>query len=99
MTKKNEPNYRAITLCRSCGSDNLIEVLSLGNQRIVDFRNEPASIPLELIQCKRCSLVQLRHTTKPELLWNDGYGYRSGVNDAMVKHLQAIAHEAEQYLQ
>jgi len=44
-------------------------------------------------------LVQLRHTTKPELLWNDGYGYRSGVNDAMVRHLHGIAHEAEKFVE
>ncbi len=91
-------NYKAITVCRSCGSGKLVDVLSLGNQKIVDFRNEPVAIPLELVRCAVCTLVQLRHTTNPELLWNDGYGYRSGVNDAMVRHLHDIAKQAEQYV-
>jgi len=91
-------NYKTITVCRSCGFGGLIDVLSLGNQKIVDFRNDPVAIPLELVRCARCTLVQLRHTTKPTLLWNDGYGYRSGVNDAMVRHLQDIAKQAEQYV-
>lgn len=91
-------NYTTITHCRSCGSDNLKDVLSLGNQKIVEFTYKPVSIPLDLIQCQTCTLVQLRHTTKPELLWNEGYGYRSGVNDAMVKHLHGIAREVEGFL-
>jgi len=92
-------NYTTVTKCRSCGSDKLTEVFSLGEQKIVEFTNTSVLIPLELIQCETCMLVQLRHTTKPELLWNDGYGYRSGVNDAMVRHLHGIAHEAEKFVE
>lgn len=91
-------NYKIIDKCRSCGSKNLKDVISLGNQKIVEFASKPVSIPLELIKCEDCILVQLRHTTNPELLWNEGYGYRSGVNDAMVKHLHGIAKDVEQYL-
>ncbi len=91
-------SYKIVSVCRSCGFEELVDLLSLGNQKIVDFRNKPVSIPLELVQCSRCSLVQLRHTTKPELLWNDGYGYRSGVNAAMVQHLHDIAKAAEAYV-
>jgi SAM-dependent methyltransferase len=91
-------NYTTALKCRSCGSDKLKEVLSLGEQKIVEFTSKPVSVPLELIKCETCELVQLRHTTNPDLLWNEGYGYRSGVNDAMVKHLHGIAHEAEKYL-
>jgi SAM-dependent methyltransferase len=91
-------NYTIATKCRSCGSTNLKDIISLGEQKIVEFTNKPVSVPLEVIQCKDCKLVQLRHTTNANLLWNEGYGYRSGVNDAMVKHLHGIAHQAEQFL-
>ncbi len=91
-------HYTTITSCRSCGYGELDEVLSLGTQKIVDFRNDPVAVPLELVRCPACTLVQLRHTTNPDLLWNDGYGYRSGVNDAMVRHLHDIAKQAEQYI-
>lgn len=91
-------NYKTVTNCRSCGNGDLEAILSLGNQKIVDFRNEPVTVPLDLVRCPVCTLVQLRHTTNPELLWNDGYGYRSGVNEAMVEHLHGIAHQAELFL-
>lgn len=92
-------NYKAVHVCRSCGSENLKEVLSLGRHKIVDFTRKAVRVPLELIRCEACTLVQLRHNTNPSLLWNDGYGYRSGVNDKMVSHLHGIAKAAEEFLQ
>jgi SAM-dependent methyltransferase len=46
--------------------------------------------------CNHCHLIQLKQTTKPELLWNAEYGYRSGINDTMRYELKSIALQAEQ---
>ncbi len=95
------PEYKTISSCRSCGSDKLKTVINLGNHKIVGFSTfeETPVIPLEVCLCDNCKLLQLRHTTRPDLLWNENYGYRSGVNEAMVKHLAGIAesvqHEVE----
>ena len=101
MEKENQsPEFKTRTSCRSCGGHDLEDIISLGNQKIVGFSTfeRTPEVPLELIACNDCSLLQLRHTTRPDLLWNENYGYRSGVNKKMVEHLQGIAKEADQYL-
>jgi len=52
---------------------------------------DPLKAPLELVKCVGdCGLVQLRHSVQPDLLYGVSYGYRSGVNQTMTKHLQDI---------
>jgi C-methyltransferase C-terminal domain/Putative zinc binding domain/Methyltransferase domain len=94
--------------CRACGSAALAPVISLGNQYLAgnfaiskDFPPVNRSIPLEVIRCNpeedesACGLVQLRHTVPPVLMYS-AYGYRSGVNETMTRHLGKIARKLEQ---
>ena len=91
--------YRVITSCRSCESSNVGDILSLGKHQLPEFgggeKNSP-EVPLTLCVCQDCSLVQLRHTTDPALLWNENYGYRSGVNSTMREHLKGIVESVEE---
>jgi Putative zinc binding domain len=78
---------RARTTCRSCGSRRLEEVLSLGNPYISNFADVPDArrwqrVPLELLLCTDCSLLQLRHTSPAEWLYRQ-YWYKSGVSASM----------------
>ncbi len=92
-----KPDYEIRTTCRACDTPDLKDVLSLGEHRVVGWGETlPPKVPLELVACPKCDLLQLRHTTRPDLLWGDDYGYRSGVNETMRKELTEIAHEAEQ---
>lgn len=76
--------------CRSCGSKNLVDIISLGNQFITDFYDsadhKTDSMPLELILCDPkkdgCGLLQLKHTTSRERMYRQ-YWYRSGINQTM----------------
>ena len=91
----------AITKCRLCGSSDLLEVFSLGDQYINDFVTrdrvgEGLKAPLELIMCRDCSLLQLRHTAPQELLYARHYWYRSGVTDTMRRALRDITRDVEQ---
>jgi len=91
----------AITKCRLCGSSDLLEVFSLGEQYINDFVTrdrvgEGLRAPLELIMCRDCSLLQLRHTAPQELLYARHYWYRSGVTDTMRRALRDITRDVEQ---
>ena len=43
--------------------------------------------PLELVFCPECTLVQMRHTYDQNEMYGDNYGYRSGLNKSMVRHL------------
>lgn len=88
--------YREITKCRSCGSDSLDEMLSLGNLCISDFilpGLPEDSAPLTLLQCADCSLVQLQHTVSRDRLYRDYY-YRSGLNESMVAALRDVVNDA-----
>ena len=86
-------NFKAIDRCRVSGSKNLVSVLDLGEQVLTGVF--PASKdefvesgPLELLWCPDSHLVQLRHSFEPTKMYGDNYGYRSGLNGSMVRHLQ-----------
>jgi SAM-dependent methyltransferase len=92
-----QKEYTTRTTCRSCNAPGLKEVLSFGNQRVVGWGDKlPPLVPLEIVVCPKCDLLQLKHTTNSDLLWGDDYGYRSGVNETMRKELAEIAVSAEQ---
>lgn len=86
--------------CRLCGSGDLEEVFSVGDQYINDFVpleriGKGLKAPLDLVMCNKCSLLQLRHTAPQELLYSRYYWYRSGVTDTMRKALRDITREIE----
>jgi hypothetical protein len=80
--------------CRICKSKELEEVMSLGNQALTGVfpkvgDSDPQMGLLELVRCMECTLVQLRHNFSPESMYGDNYGYRSGLNLSMVRHLES----------
>ena len=88
--------YKAINRCRICGGENFDSVIDLGQQALTgvfpkaEDQHVPVG-PLELIKCCEksggCGLVQLRHSYDPSEMYGDNYGYRSGLNQSMVQHL------------
>lgn len=82
----------SIAACRACGSTGLVSVLNLGEQHLTGVF--PASVeedvlrgPLELLWCRDCHLVQLGATYPLDEMYGENYGYRSGLNGSMVRHL------------
>jgi hypothetical protein len=85
-----------IKSCRICESTDLIEVVNLGTQALTGVfpKNETEDIisgPLAILWCRKCNLLQLKHRYPPEAMYGDNYGYRSGLNQSMVKHLKQKA--------
>ncbi|MEQ8352759.1 MAG: class I SAM-dependent methyltransferase [Leptospiraceae bacterium] len=85
--------YNTITKCRICRSEELIAVVALGQQYLTGVfprkrEDEITKGPLELVYCKSCGLLQLKHSYAIEEMYGENYGYRSGLNRSMVKHLQ-----------
>lgn len=83
----------AIKQCRISGSTNLIPVLHLGNQALTGvFPKSPEQAitvgPLDLVWCPDSGLLQLGHSYDLEEMYGMNYGYRSGLNQSMVRHLQ-----------
>ncbi|HET9704341.1 MAG TPA: class I SAM-dependent methyltransferase [Vicinamibacterales bacterium] len=88
------------TTCRLCGSADLEDAFSLGNQYINDFVPKEKigtglRAPLDLVTCRQCTLLQLRHTAPQELLYARHYWYRSGVTDTMRRALRHITAQIE----
>lgn len=89
--------HKAIDSCRVCGSASLTAILDLGEQALTGVfprhRDEDVeSGPLRLVKChgpEACGLVQLEHTFSLDAMYGENYGYRSGLNATMVKHLQS----------
>lgn len=84
-----------VTACRICGNEQLETVLDLGQQALTGVFPRPGVTveggPLVLVKCHGrdgcCGLVQLGHTYDLGELYGDNYGYRSGLNASMVRHL------------
>jgi hypothetical protein len=91
-------HYQEITSCRLCGSSRLETVLHLGNQKLTgvfprSVDDDLISGPLELVRCVpdgdlSCGLLQLRHSYPQAAMYGENYGYRSGLNNSMVRHLE-----------
>ena len=90
--------FEKIGACRVCGSKELIEILSLGEQYVVDFVDNSFSDsnrgPLDLVMCKHCGLLQLKHTFNHDSLYKK-YWYKSGISTTMVSALKEIVEKAE----
>jgi hypothetical protein len=84
--------YSEIDNCRICHSPNLITVLSLGQQALTGVfpkhsNDNITTGPLELVWCTKCGLLQLKQSYNLSELYGNNYGYRSGLNISMVRHL------------
>ena len=81
--------------CRNCKTSNLIDLFSLGKISFTGkfAKNKKINIkktPLDLIICKNCKLVQLKHNYDLKYLYGPDYGYRTGINQTMKDHVKNI---------
>lgn len=87
--------YSPIDTCRACGNTDLVTILDLGEQALTGVfpKDKDARVdsgPLKLVKChgtSACGLVQLQHTFSLDQMYGENYGYRSGLNPTMVRHL------------
>jgi hypothetical protein len=85
--------YTEIQKCRISGSKNLITVLSLGEQYLTGVfpKKKDEKItkgPLDLVWCPDSGLLQMKQSYSLDEMYGENYGYRSGLNSSMVRHLQ-----------
>ena len=92
--------YDLLTNCRSCDSSKLTDVLALGDVPLADGFVAPQAVeateqrfPLTVVLCEDCSLMQLRETVRPEILFGSDYPYYSSFSTAWVDHCRANALE------
>lgn len=91
-------NEIEIKKCRGCGSENLTPILSLGNQYVTNFIEKESEqgqrVPLDLVLCEKCKLLQLKHNAPPESMWADQYWYKSGISSTIKSDLKDIVSKA-----
>ena len=87
-----------INNCRLCKKNELIDIISLGEQFITsrfpkygDFSTPKT--PIDLCRCIDCGLLQLKQTTFSSELYEYEYGYRSGISNTMREHLKKYKEE------
>lgn len=89
--------YKSILKCRICGSEHLDSVMKLGEQALTGvFPRSLSEVvttgPVELVRCSAtdgCGLVQLKQSYDISEMYGINYGYRSGLNGSMVRHLHS----------
>ena len=84
------------THCRTCGSKNLKLILDLGKTALVndflkpeDVTGYKISLPLRVVLCTDCSLVQLADTVDPKILYSH-YAYVTSTSKTMDTHLNKM---------
>jgi len=92
--------YRAERACRSCGSEDLASILAFGEMPLADrlltadeLAAPDVTVPLTLVFCPACSLVQIAETVQPEVLFGRNYPYFSSVSSTLLAHSRAHAEE------
>lgn len=85
-------------ICRSCGYPELKPILSLGKTPISDalLKKEQIGkpeliVPLEVVFCSNCSLVQITESVSPEILFGKNYPYFSSVSKSLLEHFRKSA--------
>jgi GDP-mannose 4,6-dehydratase len=98
---KDSKNNNILTLnkCRLCYSNKICSSINLGESSysgIFPGHNEfIPKVQISLCKCMNCGLVQLYNLFDIEYMYGETYGYRSGLNNSMVKHLINFVREIE----
>jgi SAM-dependent methyltransferase len=86
--------------CRACGHEDCAEILAFGEMPLANALLSEAMLeereplfPLTLVFCPACSLVQIRETVDPRLLFPPDYPFFSSVSEQWVRHCQENARE------
>jgi SAM-dependent methyltransferase len=97
---KNSQPYKQISGCRSCENKDLKPIISFGKTPLADalLRKEQLEkpellVPLDLVFCPNCALVQIIETVDPEVLFCRDYPYFSSTSKAYLAHSRENAKE------
>lgn len=87
-----------IEKCRSCGSRNILPIISFGYTPLADrlvhedqLELPEITAPLNVVFCEDCSLVQIDCTVSPSILFGEDYPYYSSVSKSLLKHFSESA--------
>jgi C-methyltransferase C-terminal domain/Putative zinc binding domain/Methyltransferase domain len=89
-----QPRWRGagtVVNCGVCGSGDLAMILDMGIQPLAERMGDGTAYPLELLQCRNCSLVQLGYIVPQRELFPPGHPYATGNTAALRRHFTWLA--------
>jgi len=85
--------YKINQTCRSCEKPTLEPIISFGNTPLADVLLTDAqlglpelTVPLDLVFCSNCTLLQIIETVDPSILFSADYPYYSSVSKSLLEH-------------
>jgi len=89
------PKTIKIKKCRLCHNSKLKQIHNFGNTFVSNFVNKKnikkdVKIPLNLVYCKNCQLLQLEHSAPQEIMYKKFYWYKSGITKTMRDGLKEL---------
>jgi len=82
--------------CKNCKSPKLKKVINIGKQPISSHfyqqkKTNLRTYSLDLYECQRCKLVQLKNIPKLDDMYGLNYGYRTSLSPLMINHMKEKA--------
>jgi hypothetical protein len=86
---------RRLESCRICAAPGLEPIIDFGPLASCGYfpakgAEDAPMAPLAVVRCPRCGFVQAGHDYEMSDLFRLAYGYRSGLNEMMIAHLEGI---------
>ena len=84
--------------CRNCGKKKFQDLFSLGKLSFTGKfpKKKKINIPkseIKLVICHNCKLVQVSKNFDLKYMYDENYGYRTGINNTMTVHVKKIVDE------
>ena len=93
--------FKKVKKCRVCSSTNLRQIINLGDQppanSLMPKILNQKKIPLSLLFCNNCKLIQLSATVKPESLFSK-YLWVTGTSDKVKDYRDDFFKKANNYM-
>ncbi len=90
--------FESKSTCRSCNSSNTVDLIDFGETALSDrllkkppVNGEEVKVPLTLMCCQDCSLVQIKEEVDPRELFQRDYPYYSSVSQKLMNHFKESA--------
>ena len=74
-----------------CGHWDLAPILDLGSQPLPERYGADERYPLALLECRRCTLVQLSYIAPPREVFAEDHSYATGNTRALKEHFASLA--------
>jgi len=100
MKETDKNVYQIHRTCRSCGKSDLQRVISFECTPLADvlltkqqLEMPELTVPLNLVFCPNCTLLQITETVDPGVLFSEEYPYFSSVSKSLLEHSRKNAEE------